>query len=143
MLVCAAFAANKRQTIVDGRTKVSFLYRKYRIAVAVDVSTSMFVLDSASGGVPFASLADLLHSLLLRLLRPLITCQASVCDHFYPEIFVSVVARGSCESSTPDAPCRFLVHGYRLCVPTDDADGAAAAGTAVSLSFGPIKKYFL
>lgn len=54
------FAANRRARVaVSGDTQISFLYRKYRFAIAVDVSASMFVLDAMTGELPIRQVRGL------------------------------------------------------------------------------------
>lgn len=108
--------------ILHGGTKISFLYRKYRIAFAIDVSPSMFVLDAASGSVPFSNLPASIESMLRSLLQPMVMCSPSACDTFFPEIYVSVMARAA--ESHPvlsSVSSRFLVHGFLLSNASIDA----------------------
>jgi hypothetical protein len=53
LLLYAVSPAHKReQVILSPSTAVSFMYAKYRVVIAVDVSPSMFVMNP-DGSLPF------------------------------------------------------------------------------------------
>jgi hypothetical protein len=100
---------------------VSFLYAKYRLAVAIDVSPSMFVMDPVSGVIPFDAVLPSLVATFRALCGSADNVAANV--RFSPDIYVSVMARacyatvgGGWSSSRGRPPWspRFLVHGYLL-----------------------------
>lgn len=115
---CLLLPANRKQRLtVNGLTKVSFVYRRYRIGISIDVSPSMFVLNTSTGVPPFSEITGMLAEWLRRLLQPMVTCSPTACDEFFPEIYVSVMARAL--GSKGDTP-RFLIHGFLLTLSTMD-----------------------
>ncbi len=108
--------------ILSPHTAVSFVYAKYRVAVAVDVSPSMFVMNP-DGSLPFDVAMVSLETALSGIADPVLDHTSSTV--FSPQIFLSVLAR-ACDvvadvaggphgphGRLPWAP-RFLVHSVLL-----------------------------
>lgn len=51
--MAAAIAENAKSAVVTFQTQVTFIYCRYRMVMAVDVSPSLFSVDAASGFVLF------------------------------------------------------------------------------------------
>ncbi len=106
--------------MISPHTKVSFIYAKYRVVVAVDVSPSMFVLDPQNCTLPFDTVMATLESTLRGLASPVNNVESQ--SLFSPQIYLSIMARASDVVFDPSAARggrlpwlpRFLVHGVLL-----------------------------
>lgn len=127
------------QMIMGASTATRFIYAAYRLVFAVDISPSLFALDSHSGSIPFddaiASLVSVAHGLVqpmecaptqseLHLFHTLSDNQlrtsgsggagAPVSVTFSPQLHVSVVAQAASTSDKVLPLPHVLLHGFAL-----------------------------